>query len=293
MASKTPAKLKTSDARKTYRYLRIGMIVTVGLLAVSIAIEYSRVDCLQPSISAYYYTPVQAIFVGGLMAIGLALIVIKGRTRWEDISLNVAGMLAPVVAVAPTTDVTENCGSLEEASLPMVGGKPAEWLILNVENNFYALLIAGAVGLVIGITLALVINRGPRATMENVERGTRVSLAATGAVLLFGWWAFENWDDFYTRAHGAAAFVLFLWLIAAVAGKAWEHREKATVYYPIYATVAVAMLTGGGVIQLWEIGGRNTTFVLEAFELAWFALFWIVQTVENWDEEVTPSPTGS
>ena len=38
------------------------------------------------------------------MAIGFCLIVIKGSTAWEDTCLNVAGMLAPVVAVVPTSD---------------------------------------------------------------------------------------------------------------------------------------------------------------------------------------------
>ncbi|MBA3654232.1 MAG: hypothetical protein H0W70_08560 [Actinobacteria bacterium] len=50
------------------------------LLAVSILLEHHNVvgGCWQTSISAYYYTPVRAVFVGALMAIGLSLIVIKG-----------------------------------------------------------------------------------------------------------------------------------------------------------------------------------------------------------------------
>lgn len=51
------------------------MVGAVLLLAASIAIERSKVDCWQTSISAYYYTPARAIFVGGLMVIGFALIV--------------------------------------------------------------------------------------------------------------------------------------------------------------------------------------------------------------------------
>ena len=34
--------------------------------------------------TAYYYTPVEAIFVGTMMAVGLSLIVYKGRNRGED-----------------------------------------------------------------------------------------------------------------------------------------------------------------------------------------------------------------
>jgi hypothetical protein len=102
--SRTGQPLRSQDAIKTYRYLRIGMIGAVVLLAASIAIERSKVDCWQTWISAYYYTPVRAIFVGSMIAVGLSLIVYKGRA-WEDACLNFAGMLAPVVAVVPTTDV--------------------------------------------------------------------------------------------------------------------------------------------------------------------------------------------
>lgn len=38
-------------------------------------------DCWQRSISAYYYTPVRPIFVGGLMLIGFSLIVIEAVLR--------------------------------------------------------------------------------------------------------------------------------------------------------------------------------------------------------------------
>src|SRR5205085_6408417 len=54
------------------------------------------------SISAYYYTPVRGMFAGALLAIGACLVCIRGSTTVEDILLNVAGMLAPVVALIPT-----------------------------------------------------------------------------------------------------------------------------------------------------------------------------------------------
>jgi hypothetical protein len=109
---------------KTYRYLRLGMVGAVVLLAASIGIERSKVGCWQTSISAYYYTPVRAIFVGSLMAVGLSLIVYKGRGRGEDLCLNFAGMLAPVVAIVPTKNVG-TCWSIEPRPSPV---KPtARW----------------------------------------------------------------------------------------------------------------------------------------------------------------------
>jgi len=91
-------------AIKTYRYLRMAMVAMIALLAVSLVIEWSTTDphCLQTSISAYYYTPVRAIFVGSLITIGVCMVVLKGNTEPEDILLNVAGILAPGVALVPT-----------------------------------------------------------------------------------------------------------------------------------------------------------------------------------------------
>lgn len=53
MAPRQVEPLRSRDAIKTYRYLRIGMIGAVFLLAASIGIERSKVDCWQTSISAY------------------------------------------------------------------------------------------------------------------------------------------------------------------------------------------------------------------------------------------------
>ncbi len=47
--------------------------------------------------------------------------------------------------------------------------------------------------------------------------------------------------------------------------------------------VAVVLFTGSGLLglQLWP----STTFVVEAILMVLFVAFWIVQTVENWNEE--------
>ena len=96
------------------------------------------------SISAYYYTPVRAIFVGAMLAVALALIAYKGKRPGEDICLNFAGMLAPIVAVAPTTDVGR-CWSIPPIPLPVNNdGSLAGWVVANIDNNIHALLFAGS-----------------------------------------------------------------------------------------------------------------------------------------------------
>jgi hypothetical protein len=292
MAAERTAKLKSRDAIKTYRYLRIGMIGAVVLLAASIAIERGKVHCWQTSISAYYYTPVRAIFVGGMIAVGLSLIVIKGRGLWEDNCLNLAGILAPVVAVAPTTDVGR-CWSVQPNPLPInADGSLTHWVVTNIDNNFNALLVAGVIGLTAAVVIVILEKRGMLGSAEEVEPGTIPSLLVTASGLMIGWWLFLNWHNFNTRAHGFAALFMFVALIGAVGGKAREHQAgQTTAYFRLYAAVAAVMVIGGVVIAALRIGGAHTVLVLEAFEILLFAVFWLVQTVENWNEEVADPPT--
>lgn len=285
MAPGQPEKLTTEDVRKTYRYLRIGIIGAVVLLAVAIAIERDKVDCFQTSISAYYYTPVRAIFVGFMIALGLALIVYKGRTTAEDASLNIAGMLAPVVAVAPTTDVGR-CWSVAPSPLPVQeDGSLANWVVTNIDNNFYALLIAGLIGLGIALVIALVDRDGPLR-----ELGVRLSLGVTFVLLLFGWWLIENWDDFYSRAHGWSAVLLIVLLGVAIIAHAIHHRregDRGLVW--VYLAIPALMALGGLIISLTRVFDEHTVFALEAYEIGLFAVYWIVQTKEHWDEKVVGS----
>src|SRR5262245_32291696 len=196
-SKRDPAPIKPTDVIKTYRYLRIGMIGAVVLLAASIGIERSKVDCWQRSISAYYYTPVRAIFVGSLMAVGLSLIVYKGRSPGEDPFLNFAGMLAPVVAIVPTTDVGV-CYSVPPEPLPRkADGSPAAWVVANIDNNYKALLITGALGLIAAAFIALVVNRKDIRGAARAQLLTTVSLIGTSLVLVVAWWAIENWGSFY------------------------------------------------------------------------------------------------
>lgn len=285
-----PVPLKSQDVIKTYRYLRIGMIGAVVFLAASILVERSKVDCLQTSISAYYYTPVRAIFVGSMMAVGLSLIVYKGRAGLEDFCLNFAGMLAPVVAIAPTTDIGP-CWSVAPSPLPVKeDGSVAEWVVTNIDNNFYALLIAGAIGLVVATLIAMGVNRDVLAPVKQGQRGTRVALFITALVMLLGWWLIENWDDFDTRAHGFAAVLMFGFLVLAIVANVVEHRTKRKEAWSRgYAAVAGLMILGAILIPWTRAFGNYTVFALEAWEIVLFAVYWLVQTAENWEEEVTES----
>ncbi len=292
MAARPAKALEEQDVIKTYRYLRIGMIGAVVLLAVSIAIERSKVSCWQTSISAYYYTPVRAIFVGTMIAVGLVLIVYKGRRPGEDVCLNFAGMLAPVVAVAPTTDVGK-CWSIAPSPLPIrADGSLATWVVTNIHNNFYALLIAGGIGLVVALIISIAANHSLKPLLAKDVRGASLSLAATALVLLLGWWLIRNWGDFYTRAHGFAAVLFFVFLVGAILAEVvahWKGRDKEEDqgrFRWVYTGVAALMILGAVLIPTTRTFDEHTVFALETYEITFFAFYWSVQTRENWNEKV-------
>ena len=275
-------------AVKTYRYLRISMVGAVVLLGVSIVIERANVDCWQTSVSAYYYTPVRAIFVGMLLAIGLCLIVIKGSTTWEDATLNAAGMLAPVVAVVPTTDVGE-CWSQSPGRLPVDDdGNLAAWVTANIDNNITALLITGIAGLIVAAVIASVATSNVKAVAEVGDIGMRLALLAAMVFLLTGAALFIWWDDFDTRAHGIAALMMFLFLALAVGGNAWNRRHDPAprAYFWLYATIATVMVLAPAIMFPLGSQWRHMVLVLEATEITLFAVFWLVQTQEHWGETV-------
>ena len=58
-------------AIRSYRYLRLAIVVMVLSLGASVIIERSDAACWQGSISAYFYTPARSMFVGALVTIAM------------------------------------------------------------------------------------------------------------------------------------------------------------------------------------------------------------------------------
>ncbi|SBT46975.1 DUF998 domain-containing protein [Micromonospora auratinigra] len=89
----------------TVRQLRLGVgVVGIALplvLIVGHMVAVGRLT-LVDSLSGYYYTEVRDVFVGALCAIGVFLISYRYR-RPDDLLGTVAGVLAVVVALCPTT----------------------------------------------------------------------------------------------------------------------------------------------------------------------------------------------
>jgi hypothetical protein len=277
--------LEDDVAIKTYRYLRIGIVVLVLLLGVSVVLEALKAKCLQTSISAYFYTPVQGVFVGGLIAIGVCLIVIKGSTPLEDICLNLAGMLAPLVALAPTSDISEFCDTSQRSLLPR------DWVAAGIDNNVKALLITGFVGLIVAFLIGSVANKGVKRAMIRAKEEVKAGLWTVLVILVVSTVLFWKWDAFNTRAHGFAAVLMFVFLAAASALNWRQLRDNHgnKTYRRIYGTISAAMIGVGVFTFAFLRGWSYYVLALEATEIALFAAFWLNQTAEHWNQKVRPA----
>jgi hypothetical protein len=260
-------------AIKTWRYLRLAMIVVVLGLGVAIGYEHSKTHphCFQQSISAYYYTPVQAFFVGALVVIGACLICLKGNSQAEDLLLNLAGMFASVVAFVPTPG-TGSCAS--------VLGTTKDRNV-NVANNVFALLAVGALGL--AILIALVV----RAAVRRVDFGpiAIAQYAVVAALWVTAAFVFGLARDFFVHnAHYTAAIAMFVCILAVAAINAFAPGTNRRAR-PMYFAIAGAMVLAAVVIGILGLTGWDYWVLgIEIALISLFAIFWATQTVELWHD---------
>lgn len=274
--------MSRDDSLKSYRYLRIAIIVLVAGLAASVVVEWLKTgpECLQVSISAYYYTPAQGMLVGTLVAIGVCLVVIKGNTEWEDALLNVAGMLAPVVAFVPTP-YEENC-----YSAPVNASEQAA----NVDNTITALLVVAALALAVTALIGMLAH-------HRWTRSQRAGwLAAVGVVAAGALVFFYARALFLDAGHYTAAVLMFVLVIAVVVmnALAYERSTPSRMRRNPYAAVAVLMVALPLLMFAIHllVGWEHVVLWVEATLIVLFASFWAVQTRELWGAGIRPPGDG-
>jgi hypothetical protein len=268
-------------AVKTYNYLRIALAGLVLLLYTAVVLEWWAAGrCLQGSISAYYYTPVHAVFIGVLVTMGVCLVALKGNTDGEDVLMNLAGMLAPGVAFIPTP-AADQC-----SSSPLI--TPA--IPAMVANNLPALFLTGAV---VGVAALVIARRQGRGT--GLSSTDRLGLALTLAVLGGGVvWFFVARDSFIAHGHDLSAVPMFLCIVAVVwlnardvqrAVRAGAVESTRSRYVAAYRAIAAAMLVALVTTVAVNLATSSAQIVLwvEVVLITLFAVFWLVQTKELWN----------
>jgi hypothetical protein len=267
-------------ALETYRYLRGGIPVMLVMLGAALLSERAHATCWQTSISAYYFTSAHGVFIASLCAIGTLLIVYKGSKDTEDVLLNLAGILAFVVALVPTSRPVLFCG---DASLP--DGAVTDGAII---RNVWALAVALVVAR--GASWWMYRRTGTgrdRSTLGNVALWVQRAVLAIGVVTLI---AIPEW--FVANAHGVAAVAMFSAFIVTVLINAFlaghQDEDKCPhhrLYHVAYQAISVAMvltLVAAVAVHLILDDFNHVVLVVEVALIFEFGAYWVVQTIELW-----------
>lgn len=269
-------RIRTTSTQRTYRYVRLTILAATLLLAVAVAVEEITGGPL-PSLSAAYYTPAGPMFVAGLCVVAAAFAALSGRSVEQGL-LDVAAVLALVIAVVPTTVESEVCGASARCVPPGA--------VAVVVNNGVAVASVVLVGAVAGVVLSVV--------QGTVSRGVVVTATAVVVVVGgFGAWGLAAPVAFLSFAHNVAAVGFFVLIGAVAAIAAWRPQRAPRRFRPAYAAVAVGILialVGLAATLGLAVGGVDVTrpvpwvFLGESLALVLFAVFWFLQTVELWNE---------
>ncbi len=270
-------------AIKTYRYLRIALIVLVAALAGSVVLERMHATHLQDSISAYYYTPTHSIFVATFVGMGVCLVVLKGSNDTEDLLLNVAGILAPIVALVPTTEPSVIYGS---KALTITKSRTL------IGNNVVALLIAGVVAVVVAYFVEKSKRRSPK--VPNIRMPDKIGLAVAAALIGGGgltYWRQRQFFLHHAHTSSAIAMAAILALVVVLNAQRAGVRDKPA-YRRLYRLAVVFMAMGVVPVTAHFVWAsfKPWNFVLESIEIGGFTAYWIMQTFELWDLGVDPVP---
>jgi hypothetical protein len=265
--------LEQEYAIKTWRYLRLALVALVIGLLTSVADERLKVDCWQKSLSAYYYTPVHGLFVGGLVGVGICMMCLKGSTPVEDLLLNIGGVFAIIVGAVPTPG-TGSCGSeLADTSFRNA----------YIDNNALALGLVGAAALTVLAVLGL---RSPSRHDPRARAG--YCTTALTWVVFFGVFLAQR-KLFRDYAHHAAALGVFASVTAVVFVNARHKREvdaqqgRGASLRNRYLLIGWVMVAAGVVLFVaGRAGFSHWLLVAEVALISLFAVFWLTQTVELW-----------
>ncbi|HMH58731.1 MAG TPA: hypothetical protein VK537_06085 [Galbitalea sp.] len=283
-----------TSLQRTYRNLRLGIAGTVVVIGVSVGVESAKLGVL-PSISDYFYTPARTLFVGALIAAALGIITLSGRGV-QRAFLGAAGLFAPLVALVPTPILDGTVPGYETACKPHTTCVPKEFLA-DIDTGISTYLIVGGLAFILAIVLSVV---QIRRTDENHISLSSVlpSLIVAGVTLaaVAGTWIGAR-DWFIGVAHLGSATIFFSLIGAVAVANAFGHPTgpdaqpasstwRKSVYWVIAAGLFADLIV---MVIVFATGHEGDTsppplFMGEFVALTLFVAFWIVQSIQKWNE---------
>jgi hypothetical protein len=272
---------------RTYRYLRIAMGAMILVIFAAVTIEAIRHGSILGSISQYFYTPARSTFIGALVAAAVALLALSGH-RAERALLDAAGLLAPLIAVVGTPVRNPLLCGEGVTCVPVTA-------IGDIENGVLTYLVIGTAGWF--TVVILVLARRVQLKVAGISL-----LVATGVLAVVAGLWFGNRELFLASVHFGAAALFFL-SIGTIAVLHLRGRddspEPARWMKAVYGFVAVGMVVVV-LLAVWAIIAERidpdapgfvvpAVFGCEVAALILFLVFWVVQSIQRWNDEIAPA----
>lgn len=284
--------VKSTEQAKSYRYLRVAIVGLLVALAVAVAYQSVRQGSLLASVSAYYYSPAQSVFVGALIGLGVSMIALQGMDNAEDTFLNLGGIFAILVAIVPTgrgADFDTAVRACQKASGVFLTQPTSKNLACptvlalqktaraNVENNMATMLIVGFLSLVLaGIIL---FNGRTAKSAAPGRRWVYAGFSVAALLWLCGLTAIVISSD-WLAAHGhpIAASSLSVCILAVVVVNARRRQEKPAVAMAnvLRRTQRPAPAVASDRRHLQKPSWRGILKSIRASRYTWIAIFMVL-----------------
>ena len=260
-------------ARETYRHLRL-MLVTLPVLIVLAILALAIRGTIKDSISAYYGQPVRDVFVGAMVGTAVCLVVYRGSPPFEDYVLNLAGFFAIFVAFVPNTLAADLKKLSEAGRAEALFGLRASVIAVVVVTIAFVWLERRFGHWTLPTLLRLPVTKWVLIVANLLGPAFLVLVAVNGF-----------WNDDFVGVHTAAAILLFASLAMAVATHAWPgrfggpgpgQRRYQRIFWLMVAGIPLA------IVLEFVLKSGHTVIILEGWEIAMFASFWIMEAKRTW-----------
>jgi len=269
-----------ANAIQTWNFLRVSIVAAVAALGAAIVWELHLApdECLQQSISAYFYTPARGVFTGALISIGVAMLCLRGSTPFENWFLNLAGVFAPLVALIPAPSGGDpGCTSYPGTAAGRLEG------------------YANAMVAVFAVSGAFILAGVIRMLLDKADDKITARWQVAGAAVLWGVLLYlfaEERTFFDKKVHFASAIAMFAFAAVVIALNTWDTRRPDNgVIRSVYFASFLTMVVAAAVVLIvhfaadWE---GHWVFWFEFVEIVPFTAFWLFQTIHMWNKPERP-----
>lgn len=186
-----PGSDATTSLQRTYRYLRLAIAGAVVVVFTAVLVAMPAVGLL-PSLSHYYDTSANTVFVGALIAVSVCFFALSGRGA-ERVLLDAAATVVPLVAIVPTMISSGSVPGIDAHCPPGRGSCVPAAFDAAVHGGVLTDLIVGAVFVLIAVGRAVVVIGMPLYGSLHVGHLFGVFVGEVLALVLFAaFWVLQS-----------------------------------------------------------------------------------------------------